>query len=59
MREFEAEDWRDATRIAGTHIGNFLQRPNEFVWFNPETSTFVVGAGLWSRRGYYSLSPLD
>lgn len=55
----EAPDMDGALRAARAAIADAFGRPGEFVMLNPDTGSFTVGAGLWSRRGFYKLAATD
>jgi hypothetical protein len=50
-------DRADARRQAAAAVASAFGRPGEFVHFDEARGRFTVGAGLWSRSGYYRLEP--
>lgn len=44
---------QEAARALASAFG----RPGEFVHLDEARGTFTIGAGLWSRRGFYRLTP--
>lgn len=40
-------------------IRKLFGRAEGYVGLDPETGTFVIGAGFWSRRGRYQLTPVE
>lgn len=55
----EAPDMEGAVRAAREAIADAFGRPGEFVMLEAASGRFTVGAGLWSRRGYYKLAKTD
>ena len=55
----DAIDRDTAVNEAAKIIAAALGRPDEFVHLDEANGRFTVGAGLWSRRGFYRLDPGD
>jgi hypothetical protein len=55
----EANDRETAVRETARIIAGALGRPDEFVHLDEASGRFTVGAGLWSRNGFYRLIPDD
>lgn len=51
----EASDRDSAINEAAKIIAAALGRPDEFVHLDEASGKFTVGAGLWSRSGFYRL----
>ncbi|MGS1017719.1 hypothetical protein [Allosphingosinicella humi] len=55
----EALDRDAAVSEAAKIIAAALGRPDEFVHLEEANGRFTVGAGLWSRNGFYRLELAD
>ena len=55
----EAADREAALREAGEIIAGALGRSDEFVHLDEASGRFTVGAGLWSRSGFYRLDSVN
>jgi hypothetical protein len=51
----EAKDWDEAFHAVPKLLADFFERPDQFIYLDQERGKFAIGAGLWSRNGFYRL----